>query len=64
MRFLFLLSWNEFATALILTRTPPPYPSRWAFDFVGEFFIDWGGMCAAGTIILVPVVVLTFFIQR
>lgn len=63
--FSFLLSWNEFAIALILTRTPASRTLPVGlFDFVGEFFIDWGGMCAAGTIILVPVVVLTFFIQR
>jgi len=63
--FSFLLSWNEFAIALILTRTPASRTLPVGlFDFVGEFFIDWGGMCAAGTIILIPVVVLTFFIQR
>lgn len=63
--FSFLLSWNEFAIALILTRTPASRTLPVGlFDFVGEFFIDWGGMCAAGTIILIPAVALTFFIQR
>jgi multiple sugar transport system permease protein len=63
--FAFLLSWNEFAVALILTRTPASRTLPVGlFDFIGEFFIDWGGMSAAGTILLVPVVVLTFFVQR
>ncbi len=63
--FAFLLSWNEFAIALILTRTPASRTLPVGlFDFVGEFFIDWGGMSAAGTIILVPVVILTFLVQR
>ena len=63
--FAFLLSWNEFAIALILTRTPASRTLPVGlFDFVGEFFIDWGGMSAAGTIILIPVVILTFLLQR
>ncbi len=63
--FAFLLSWNEFAIALILTRTPASRTLPVGlFDFVGEFFIDWGGMSAAGTIILIPVVILTFLVQR
>ncbi len=63
--FAFLLSWNEFAIALILTRTPASRTlSVGLFDFMGEFFIDWGGMSAAGTIILIPVVILTFLVQR
>ncbi len=63
--FAFLLSWNEFAIALILTRTPASRTLPVGlFDFMGEFFIDWGGMSAAGTIILIPVVILTFLVQR
>lgn len=63
--FAFLLSWNEFAIALILTRTPASRTlSVGLFDFMGEFFIDWGGMSAAGTIVLIPVVILTFLVQR
>lgn len=63
--FSFLLSWNEFPIAFILTYS---LASRTApvglFDFLQEFFIDWSGLCAAATVLLIPTLIFTFAIRK
>ncbi len=60
----FIFSWNDFKMALILsngsTRTLPVA----VFNFVHEASLDWGAMMAYATIITVPVLLLTLFVQR
>jgi multiple sugar transport system permease protein len=60
----FIFSWNDFKMALILstsrTRTLPVA----IFNFVHEASLNWGMMMAYATIITVPVVILTLFVQR
>lgn len=60
----FIFSWNDFKMALILsdssTRTLPVA----AFSFVHEAAMDWGGMMAYATVITLPALILTLFVQR
>ena len=63
--FAFLLSWNEFAIALVLTATEK---SRvlpvGVFDEMRRFQIDWGAMTAYGVLMIIPALVLAVFINR
>jgi len=63
--FIFLLSWNEFPIAFILTTT---LASRTApvgiFEFMSQFYIDWGGMSAAATLLMLPAFLFTYWIQK
>lgn len=60
----FIFSWNNFLFSLILagdkTKTLPVA----VFNFMTYGMIHWGGLAAALTVILMPVLILTFVIQR
>lgn len=62
--FAFINSWNEFLYALILTgvnaRTAPVAIS----SLIGGDTLTWGQMCAASTIMLIPVFVFTIGMQK
>ena len=60
-----LWSWNEYLFSLTFlqtstARTIPPQLS-W---FFGRYYTDWGGLFAALTIAVVPLVILYLFLQR
>jgi len=63
--FAFLLSWNEFAIALVLTATEK---SRLlpvgVFDEVRRFNIDWGNISAEGVLMIIPALILVIFMNR
>ncbi|MDC3131845.1 carbohydrate ABC transporter permease [Pelagibacteraceae bacterium] len=63
--FAFLLSWNEYALASVLTRTisSKTLPIG-MMDYLDEFTINWAGMCAIAVVMIVPAVVLTFIVQK
>ncbi len=63
--FAFLLSWNEYALASILTRTvhSKTLPIG-MMDYLDEFTINWAGMCAIAVVMIVPAVILTFIVQK
>lgn len=63
--FIFLYIWNDFAIAYILTRSlqTKTLPVG-LYDFTSEFIVDWRGMCAMGTIMLIPAIIFTIFSQR
>ncbi|AMW32890.1 multiple sugar transport system permease protein [Fervidobacterium changbaicum] len=62
--FAFLMSWNEFLYALILTsvnaRTAPVAVN----GLLGQYAPKWGQLTAAGTIMLIPVFVITLTLQK
>jgi multiple sugar transport system permease protein len=63
--FAFLTSWNEFALASQLTRSPSTKTMPVALmDFTAQFTIDWSGMCAMAVLIIVPALILTFLVQK
>jgi multiple sugar transport system permease protein len=60
----FIFSWNNFLFSLILAgERTKPLPVA-VFNFMTYGMIHWGGLAAAVTVILVPVLILTFLIQR
>lgn len=62
--FAFLLGWNEFLFALVLggseTRTLPVL----AATFIADNGISWNLAMAAGTLVLLPVIVFALLVQR
>jgi multiple sugar transport system permease protein len=63
--FAFLTSWNEFALASQLTRSPGTKTMPVGLmDFTAQFTIDWAGMCAMAVLIIVPALILTFLVQK
>lgn len=63
--FAFLMSWNEYALASQLTRSPASKTMPVSLlDFTSQFTVDWAGMCALAVIIIVPALTLTFAVQR
>jgi multiple sugar transport system permease protein len=63
--FAFLTSWNEFALAGIITRTPASrtFPPA-LFEFTGQFVSDWRGMTALSVLMLIPAVLFVALVQR
>lgn len=63
--FAFLTSWNEFALAGVITRTPKSrtFPPA-LFEFTGQFVSDWRGMTAMAVLMLIPAVIFVAIIQR
>ncbi len=63
--FAFLTSWNEFALASVITRTPRSrtFPPA-LYEFTGQFVSDWRGMTAMAVLMLIPAVIFVAIIQR
>lgn len=61
-----LYAWNDFLLPLVVTLANPAIRtlSVGVYAFKGENFVDWGGMTAASTITIVPIVILFLFLQR
>lgn len=61
-----LYAWNDFLLPLVVTLANPAIRtlSVGVYAFKGENVVDWGGMAAASTIAIVPVVVLFLCLQR
>ncbi|MHB9092876.1 MAG: carbohydrate ABC transporter permease, partial [Chloroflexota bacterium] len=63
--FCFLLAWNDFLFALVLTRTIASHTMPVAAaSFVTDQYIEWGNMAATGIVAIVPVVVLMTAVQK
>lgn len=60
----FIASWNNFIFVLILGgRNTTTLPMA-VYSFMSFEDINWGGLCAAATVITLPIVVLSLFVQR
>jgi raffinose/stachyose/melibiose transport system permease protein len=61
-----LTAWNDFLLPLVVTLANPDTRtlSVGIYSFKGEHFVDWGGMTAASTIAIVPIILLFLFLQR
>jgi raffinose/stachyose/melibiose transport system permease protein len=61
-----LYAWNDFLLPLVVTLANPAIRtlSVGVYAFKGENFVDWGGMTAASTITILPVVILFLLLQR
>ncbi|MEF2071107.1 carbohydrate ABC transporter permease [Consotaella aegiceratis] len=61
-----LYAWNDFLLPLVVTLANPAIRtlSVGVYAFKGENFVDWGGMTAASTITILPIVLLFLALQR
>lgn len=63
--FTFLLSWNSYVYALVLTTDPDMYPlSLGVTTMRGEYQVFWNELMAAVVLASVPVIVLYSFLER
>ena len=62
--FIFVLSINEFIFALILTSIKSKTLPLAIAALITDRGIQWGQMCASGTILLIPLIIFYAFIQK
>jgi len=62
--FTFLEVWNEFVLALILTGPKTKTVPIGLSEFITEHAVEWGPMAAAALMLLVPLLVVTYFLQH
>lgn len=62
--FAFLLAWNEFLFAIVLTGEASKTASAAVIGFLTDKAILWGRLFAGGTLILLPAVVVAILVQR
>jgi multiple sugar transport system permease protein len=62
--FCFLEVWNEFVLALILTGPRTKTVPIGMSQFITEHAVEWGPMAAAALMLLLPLLFVTFFLQR
>ncbi len=63
--FIFINSWNEFLYALILTRSEQSKTITIALmSTIGPYGVLWERMSAVGILVILPVLVLSFFIRK
>ncbi len=63
--FTFIFTWNEYLFAMVLAssnkvKTLPVA----AGDFITAYAIEWGPVFSSGTLILIPVLLMTLFVQK
>jgi len=62
--FSMIMCWNEFLAALILTGKEAKTLPVATIDFMSERGIMWSQVCAAGTVMMLPILIISFFIQK
>jgi multiple sugar transport system permease protein len=60
----FILSWNDFFYALILTRTKAMTAPVAIVNFMQYEGWEWGKIAAGGTLVMLPVVVFSVVVRR
>ncbi|QPM67037.1 carbohydrate ABC transporter permease [Atribacter laminatus] len=60
----FVWSWNEFLFALVLTRASTKTLPVVISEFIGFVQVDWQGLTAMATILMIPSIIITFATQR
>jgi len=61
--FVWILSWNEFILALLMTRSLKTAPVA-VTEFVTLYGIEWGQLTATAAMMALPPLILTLFLQR
>ena len=62
--FCFLLSWNEFLFALILTRSASRTAPVAILSFTTRVGVEWGNVSGGGILIIIPVIIFSFLLRR
>ena len=60
----FILSWNDFFYALVLTRTNASTAPVAIVNFIQYTGWEWGRIAAAGTLVMLPVVVFSMLVRN
>jgi multiple sugar transport system permease protein len=60
----FILGWNEFLFAVILTSLKAKTVPVVMAGFITDKGLDWGTMSALGTLLVMPVIILAFMSQK
>jgi len=60
----FIFSWNEFLFALIFTRIVAKTAPLAMTTLMTEREIYWGNICAGATLVIIPVIVFSFVVQK
>ena len=60
----FILSWNDFFYALILTRTTASTAPVAIVNFIQYTGWEWGRIAAAGTLVMLPVVAFSILVRN
>lgn len=60
----FILSWNYFLFALVLSKLKTTPLTVAAFRFVGEGVTDWGMLMAAAVVLSLPPLIISLFAQK
>ncbi len=60
----FILSWNNFMFALVLSSSKTLTLPLAIYQFISYSNIDWGGIMAASVVITLPIILISFFLQR
>jgi multiple sugar transport system permease protein len=60
----FIESWNHLSFAIVLTNNRARTLPVATFNFIAATQIDWGAVAATGTLIVLPVFILTLLAQR
>jgi len=63
--FAFLMAWDEFQLASVLTRSLSSKTMPVGLlEFTSEFVMDWRGMCAMAVIMFIPAIFFTFLVSK
>jgi len=60
----FIMSWNEFLWALVLTRTKAGTTPIAIVNFIAYEGAEWGKIAAGGTIVILPVLAFSFVVSK
>lgn len=60
----FIFSWNQFLFSLILSGNKTMTVPVAVFQFISYEEINWGGLAAAASVITIPPLIMTVFIQK
>ena len=60
----FIFSWNNFMFALILCSSDTTTLPIAIYKFISYSNVDWGGIMTASVIITLPIIAISFFLQR
>lgn len=62
--FAFMMSWNEYFYAVIMTGNKTKTASIYIQSFVSSSGTNWGSLCAASVLVILPILLFTIFCQK
>jgi multiple sugar transport system permease protein len=62
--FTFIYTWNEFLVALILTGSKTRTAPIFIQSFLSDSGLEWGMLAAAGSVVILPIVIFSLFAQK